>query len=98
MKISHHFGSRLDVLETVEYYEQTGEASLAADFYAEVVRFIDQIAERPMSFPAYRKIYRRANLSRFPHNILFRIVDDESVRILAVRHNRRHPSYGTERQ
>lgn len=97
MKISHHGGSRLDVLNAVKYYERTGEAHLAADFYAEVVKYIDQIAERPTSFPVYSEKYRRANLSRFPYNILFRIVDDRVVRILAIRHNHRDPAYGTNR-
>ena len=97
MKIRHHLGSRLDVLETVEYYEQIGEAGLAAEFFAEVVKYIDQIADRPMSFRVHLKKYRRANLSRFPYNILFRIVDDKTIRILAVRHNHRDPNYGTDR-
>ena len=97
MKIGHHLGSRLDVLEIVEYYEQTGEAGLAADFFAEVAKHITYIAARPLSFPVHQEKYRRANLSRFPHNILFRIVDEETVRILAVRHNHRNPSYGIDR-
>ncbi len=97
MKIYHHLGARIDVLEAVEYYEQTGEAGLAADFFAEVAKFIDNIADRPKSFPVHLKKYRRANLYRFPYNILFRVVDDKSVRILAVRHNNRHPKYGTNR-
>ena len=97
MKIGHHLGSRLDVLEIIEYYEQTGEAGLAADFFAEVAKYITYITDRPTSFPVHLKKYRRANLSRFPHNILFRIIDEDTVRILAVRHNRRDPSYGTAR-
>lgn len=97
MKLRHHLGARLDVLESVEYYEQIGEADLAADFFAEVVKYIDQIAARPLSFPVHLKKYRRANLSRFPYNILFRVLDDKAVRILAVRHNHRDPKYGTNR-
>ncbi len=97
MKIRHHLGARLDVLEAVEHYEKTGEAGLAAEFFSQVVKYIDHIADRPMSFPVHLNKYRRANLSSFPYNILFRIVDDKTVSILAVRHNHRDPNYGTNR-
>ena len=97
MKIRHHLVARLDVLEAVEHYEQVGEVGLAAEFFAEVVKYVDQIADRPLSFRVHLKKYRRANLPRFPYNILFRIVDDNAVRILAVRHNHRDPNYGTNR-
>jgi len=40
---------------------------------------------------------RRANLKRFPYHFLFRVVGD-CVRILVVRHHRRHPEYGVERE
>jgi hypothetical protein len=39
----------------------------------------------------------RVNLRRFPYHFLFRIVGD-SVRILVVRHDRRHPSFGIRRR
>ena len=39
---------------------------------------------------------RRVNLDRFPYHFLFRIHGD-TVRILVVRHHRRHPLYGRQR-
>ena len=44
-----------------------------------------------------RAIFQRADLRRFPYHFLFRIVDD-SVRILVVRHHRRHPSLAMTRR
>jgi plasmid stabilization system protein ParE len=41
---------------------------------------------------------RRALLRRFPYSVLYRILDDGTVRILAIRHHKRHPDFGFERQ
>lgn len=87
-----------EVLDIVEYYKGVGGSALASEFFDELLEFIDRIATRPESFRIYRSQFRRANLDRFPYNILFRYVDDETVRILVVRHNRRHPSFGLDRR
>ncbi len=87
----------LDILEIMEFYERSAGTQIAVDFYAEFRQSVANIASRPLSFPVHLKKYRRSNLSRFPHNVLFRVVNDETIRILAVRHNRRHPEYGTDR-
>ena len=41
--------------------------------------------------------FRRANLPRFPYHVLYEI-HAESLRIMHVRHNKRHPDYGMERK
>lgn len=86
-----------DILDIMEFYAESVGLQFATDFYAEFRRVAAQVSARPKSFPVHIKDYRRANLSRFPHNILFRVVDDTKVRILAVRHNHRDPTYGTDR-
>jgi toxin ParE1/3/4 len=53
-------------------------------------------AERPESFSVRQNDLRRVNLHRFPYHFLFRLINDE-VRILVVRHHKRHPSLGTRR-
>lgn len=95
--IKYHLGARLDVLEVVAYYEREGGAELADGFTLELERFIETIAERPNSYREHRKGVRRANLNRFPHHVLFRIVDAETIKILSVKHDRRRPSYGLNR-
>jgi plasmid stabilization system protein ParE len=81
----------------MEYYEQVASNELADDFYAELVGFIRDAAERPDSFGIREGDLRRVNLHRFPYHFLFRVVDD-SMRILVVRHHNRHPSLGTRRR
>ena len=87
--------SELDAI--LEYYERVASRELADDFYAELREFIVQAAERPESFSVRERDLRRANLHRFPYHFLFRIVGD-ALRILVVRHHRRHPSFGVHRR
>lgn len=97
MKFEISSEAHLDILDAMEFYERSAGLEIAADFYSQFRRTADQIASRPTSFPIHIKNYRRVNLSRFPYNLLFRAIDDNTVRIIAVRHNRRHPSFGTQR-
>lgn len=86
-----------DIDEVMEYYERVATPELADDFYAELRHFMTQAAQRPESFPVRERDIRRVNLDRFPYHFLFRIVG-ENVRILVVRHHRRHPAFGLRRR
>ncbi len=97
MKVAHHLGARLDVLRAVEYYETKGE-TLADDFYQEFLSYIDTIVERPESYRVVIRDVRRANLSRFPYHFFFRQTTEGSLRILAVKHDHQHPSFGMNRR
>ena len=89
--------ARFDVLEVVQYYEKVDGPQLADRFTSELQATIEQVAIRPGSFAEIRSGIRRANLDRFPHHVLFQIVDDETVKILTVKHDKRHPDLGLNR-
>ncbi len=86
-----------DVSKIMEYYEQVATPELADEFYRELRHFIEVAPERPETFAIRERDIRRANLRRFPYHFLFRVVGD-AVRILVVRHHRRHPSLGITRR
>jgi len=96
-QIEYHIGARFDVLEIVEYYERAGGVTAADRFVSELRQHIEYLAERPESYPEHAGI-RRANIRRFPYHILFRVLDDEAIKILAIKHDRRHPSFAKERR
>jgi hypothetical protein len=54
-------------------------------------------ARRPGRYHVFKADLRRANLKRFPYRFLYRVVGD-CVRVLVVRHNRRHPDHGLLRK
>ena len=98
MRIIHHPASRFDVLELVEYYEREADATLADEFYDELLTAIEKIKSRPSSYPIFTDALRRVNLKRFPHHILFEMLDDKTIGILVVKHDSRDPEYGLDRQ
>lgn len=91
--------ARVDVLGVVEYYERVANAELADRFTSELQKYLEYVASRPESLPEIRSGsgIRRANLSRFPHHVLFQIADAETIKILAIKHDRRHPDMGLNR-
>lgn len=81
--------------EILQHYRAVA-VDLAEDFKRELRAVIAQAAANPFRFhPAGR--YRRANLKRFRFHVLYEICDD-SLRVMIVRHNKRHPRYGSERR
>ena len=96
MKVEVDSNVYTDLLEIMEYYDAEGGPGLAADFYGEFRLYANAAGERPYSFPAAGNL-RRVNLQKFPHHFLFQILDDTTLRILIIRHNRRHPDFGLDR-
>lgn len=96
MKVRLDYKVYSDLLEIMEYYDEEAGAGLAAEFYAEFRQYAKAAGERPYSFLHLGEM-RRVNLPKFPYHFLFQIVDDKTLRILIVKHNRRHPDFGLDR-
>ena len=97
MRLVLHRKVYSDVDAIMAYYERVASRELADDFYAELRASLLDAAGQPESFSIRERDLRRVNLRRFPYHFLFRIVD-EAVRVLVVRHHRRHPSLGIYRR
>lgn len=97
MKVELHPEAHTDILEIMEFYEEAAGTDLAAEFYAEFRRFADIRGTRPKTFPLLNTNQRRANLDRFPHHIIFELIDEETVWVLSVKHYRRDPALGLDR-
>jgi plasmid stabilization system protein ParE len=94
MKVSYHEDAVTDIQEVIRYY---GEISwrLVAQFEAEFQDFIEKVSENPFHYHfAPRRIYRLANLRRF----LYRVDEEtQSICIMVICHNKRHPAHGMKR-
>jgi toxin ParE1/3/4 len=97
MRLVLHPKVRADIAGVMDYYERVASAELADDFYRELRRAMLDAATRPETFSIRERDLRRVNLHRFPYHFLFRIAGD-TIRILVVRHRRRHPSFGIARR
>ena len=97
MRISLHPKVASDVEVATEYYRTAAGPELAAEFYREFRQLVVRAADQPGAFAVREHDLRRANLPRFPYHFLFRVKADV-LRVLVVRHHRRHPDYGVRRR
>jgi plasmid stabilization system protein ParE len=96
MNLVLHRLIRSDVDEIMVYYDESDKPELADDFYRELRRQFVLVVRNPFRNHFFKHDLRRANLKRFPFHFLYKVPSD-SVRILVVRHHRRDPAYGLER-
>jgi plasmid stabilization system protein ParE len=97
MRLEFHRQIASDVSRIMDYYENVAGPELADEFYAELQFFFQKAANSPESYSVRERDLRRVNLDRFPYHFLFRLVEDR-VRVLVVRHHKRHPSLGIRRR
>ncbi len=96
MEVIYHPQVRGDVEKALNYYRKICDR-LADEFHAELRDIINRAAENPLRFHLANEGFRRANFNRFPYHLLYE-VRSECVRVMLVRHNKRHPQYGLPRE
>lgn len=96
MNVEFHPSTVTDVNSAKIYYNEK-LPNLGEVFRNEVLQTIERIASNPQLYREVKGV-RRALLRRFPYSILYRILDTGTIRILVVRHHRRHPNFGLARQ
>jgi toxin ParE1/3/4 len=97
VNLHYHELARKEVIETTEYYARI-RPELAAEFLAELASGIDAILATPEAFEQVRPGIRCYLMERFPYGIYYRLLDTQTVRIIAVRHHSRRPSFGMRRK
>ena len=97
MKLVLHRKVYADIDAIMAYYEEVSGAALADEFYDELRLKLEDISRSPARFHFLKNDIRRANLKRFPYHVLFRSTETE-IRILVIRHDRRHPEFGLRRK
>ena len=96
MIVDYHPLTVSDLNSAVAYYNRQ-RPGLGGEFRFEIYATIDRIRSNPLRFPAVEHDIRRGFVRRFPYSVLFRVVNDDTVRVLVIRHHRRHPSFGLTR-
>lgn len=96
MEVKYHPAVRWDLLEAArKYYEISPR--LAEEFDAELKATIAKAAEYPLRFHPTDYGFRRANLKHFPYHFLYDI-QPGFIRVMIVRHHKRHPDFGLDRK
>jgi plasmid stabilization system protein ParE len=97
MKVEIIPQAQQDVAAAARDY-QTQRAGLELEFLEEFERGVVEITARPAMFEQIRPSIRRYLLERFPYGIYYRTPDENTVRIIIVRHHSRRPTLGMRRK
>ena len=95
MIVEYHPLTASDLNRAVSYYKRQRPGE---ELRAEVYETIALIRSNPLQFVIVERAIRRAFVHRFPYSVLFRVVNDETVRVLVIRHHRRRPGFGLSRR
>jgi plasmid stabilization system protein ParE len=95
-RLEIHRLADLEINEAAAYYEEQA-VGLGVDFLDEVESCFASVAEYPMGGPEIVAGVRRRLLRRFPYGVLYSL-RGESVRVLAMMHLKREPSYWVGRE
>jgi plasmid stabilization system protein ParE len=96
VEVTYHPLVKRDLLQALRYYGGISPG-LADEFDDEVRTTIVQAVGNPLRFHLADRGFRRANLRRFPYHILYE-VRDQNLRVMHIRHNKRHPDSGMTRE
>uniref|UniRef100_Q3ASP7 Plasmid stabilization system n=1 Tax=Chlorobium chlorochromatii (strain CaD3) TaxID=340177 RepID=Q3ASP7_CHLCH len=97
MKIEYHPAIEDELRQIIKYYKESS-AGLGTEFLNEFERQVLKIADNPRRWVAVKGTIRRSLMRRFPYVIYFRLVNDETLRVTVVKHQRRHPKKGVNRR
>jgi toxin ParE1/3/4 len=97
MTVDYHPAVEGELREIRRYYDDRSPG-LGAQFIDEFERQVLALAATPERWMEVTAGLRRCLMRRFPYVIYFRSIDFERIRITVVKHQRRHPRYGRERE
>jgi toxin ParE1/3/4 len=96
MTVVYHPAVQRDVKGILSYYDAIS-SKLGDEFWDELLTCIGAASQNPERAHLTSLGLRRVNLPRFPYHFLFRTLPGK-IRIIAVRHNKRHPEYAMRRK
>ena len=97
MRIEYHPAVEDELLEIRDYYERQSPG-LGRQFIEAFQIQVTELAKRPERWMVVQGSTRRCLMQRFPYIICFRRVEPDLLRVTVVKHQRRHPSYGRNRE
>jgi len=96
MQVIRHPSLAKDIRGIAMHYAEASERVLTS-FWAELDVILASIERNPRSHHYDACGLRRANFRRFPYHLLYHI-DDATVFLVVLRHDRRESSFGLNRR
>ena len=95
MRLIHHPEAEAELIEAARFYERR-VPTLGVQFLDAADRAIGVIQEAPERWKIIEADVRQYLIPRFPYAIYYRVLPDH-LRILAFKHQSRHPDYWRDR-
>jgi toxin ParE1/3/4 len=86
-----------ELTEAATYYEKQ-KTGLGLEYLEAVEQAVNCLMYYPQIGAKIRGSMRRLILPKFPYSLLYRVLEGEEVRILAVAHHKRKPFYWSRRK
>ena len=96
MKYFFHPEAKEELKRAINYYNECG-SGLGYIFQEEVQNTIKRIIKFPEAWTVLSKNTRRCLTRRFPYGIIYQILEDKCILIVAVMHLNREPGYWEDR-
>ena len=96
-KIVFHPLAERELVDAASYYEEQDQG-LGLEYLTEIEGAINLLVNYPNAGSLIRGFVRRLILPRFPYSLLYRVADDDLIRILAIAHHKRKPRYWIDRE
>ena len=96
LSILFHPSTLEEVKTSFDWYQEQVDG-LGADFIQELDEAFNSIQSLPDTWPKMGKSHRRFVLSRFPYSVVYKVLNDETVYVVAIMHNHRKPGYWNDR-
>ncbi|MDD3584811.1 MAG: type II toxin-antitoxin system RelE/ParE family toxin [Kiritimatiellae bacterium] len=94
-RVTFHEDADAELIEAARYYEAR-TPSLGLALLLDIEDAVEQIQANPEAFPLVGTEVRHKLLRRFPYSVMYAIEPDR-IRVVAVAHQRRRPSYWLHR-
>ena len=97
MQVEYHPATAAELNDAVRYLNSQ-RSGLGAELREEITNTINQVKDTPFRYRVVSGEIRRCFVNRFPFSVLYRVINEDTVRILVIRHHRLRSSYGTQRR
>lgn len=79
-----------DIDESFLWYEEQ-EQGLGARYYTVLIKVLDKLSNNPAHYSFLHEQYRHVVLPVFPFHVIFKIISETEVLVLAVWHSSKNP-------
>ena len=96
LPVSFHPEVKREIKESFDWYQEQS-LDLGREFTQELKEAIDSVSSLPSAWTKMGQTHRRFVLSRFPYSIIYKIIENRVISVVAIMHNHRKPGYWHER-